>query len=74
MLNILSWLFGLVGLVLVVLGLIPWLGLIFTWIAFPFLVIGTILGFLSSSTSGRTFCIILIILAVVRLAITGHMF
>ena len=31
-------------------------------------------SFLSSSTSGRTFCIILIILAVVRLAITGHMF
>ena len=51
MLNILSWLFGLVGLVIVILGLIPFIGIL-NWIALPFLVIGTILGFLSSAPAG----------------------
>ncbi|MEL7686643.1 hypothetical protein AAG596_04005 [Citromicrobium bathyomarinum] len=70
MLNILSWLFGLVGLVIVILGLVPFIGIL-NWIALPFLVIGTILGFLSSSTSGRTFCIIVMIISIIRLVLGG---
>ncbi|WP_370178788.1 hypothetical protein [Alteriqipengyuania sp.] len=70
MLNIFSWLFGLVGLVIVILGLIPFIGIL-NWLALPFLVIGAILGFLSSSTSGRTFCIIVLIVSVIRLFLGG---
>ena len=70
MLNVLSWLFGLVGLVIVILGLIPFIGIL-NWLALPFLVIGTILGLLSSSTSGRTFCIIIMIISIIRLSLGG---
>jgi len=34
-------------------------------------VLGIILGFLSSHTSGRTFCIIVTILAIIRLTLGG---
>lgn len=70
MLNILSWLFGLVGLIIVIPATIPFLGWA-NYFAMPFLIIGIILGFLSSRTSGRTFCIIVTILAVIRLFLGG---
>ncbi len=73
MLNILSWLLGIIGLIIVIPATIPLLGWA-NYFAMPFLILGIILGFLSSHTSGRTFCIIVTILAVIRLMIGGGIF
>ena len=70
MLNILSWLFGIVGLIIVIPATIPFLGWA-NYFAMPFLILGIILGFLSSSTSGRTFCIIIMIISIIRLVLGG---
>lgn len=70
MLNLASILFGLLSLVLVFPALIPFLGWA-NWIALPFIVIGVVLGQLSSSRSGRNFCLIVGLIAVVRLSLGG---
>jgi hypothetical protein len=70
MLNILSFIFGIVSLVVVVPATIPLLGWA-NWLALPLIVIGVILGALSSSNSGRNFCLIVGLIAVVRLSLGG---
>lgn len=70
MLNILSWLFGLVSLVIVIPATIPFLGW-GNWLALPLIVVGVILGALSSHDSGRNFCLIVLLVAAIRLAIGG---
>ena len=70
MANLLAYLFGLVSLVLVIPGLIPFFGWA-NWLALPLIGIGVILGALSSSNGGRNFCLIVGIVAVVRLSIGG---
>ncbi len=70
MLNILSFLIGLVSLVLVFPALIPGLGWA-NWIALPFVALGIILGQLSSSRGGRNFCLVVGLIAVVRLMLGG---
>ncbi len=70
MLNILSILIGLVALVVVVIGQIPVLGAL-NWLALPFLAVGAGLGALSSSNGGRNFCLVVMVIAVIRLWLGG---
>ena len=70
MLNILAFLFGLVSLVIVIPATIPFLGWA-NWFALPLVVIGTILGQLSSSNAGRNFCLVVLLIAVIRLSLGG---
>ena len=70
MLNILSFLFGLVSLVIVIPATIPLLGWA-NWLALPLIVIGIIAGQLSSSNSGRNFNLIVLLVAVIRLSLGG---
>ncbi|WP_284125962.1 hypothetical protein [Parerythrobacter aestuarii] len=70
MLNLLSILIGIVALVIVIPAQIPFLGWA-NWIALPLLVIGIGLGQLSFSNSGRNFCLIVGLIAVVRLSLGG---
>lgn len=70
MLNILSILIGLVALILVIPSTIPFLGW-GNWFVLPIALVGAGLGALSSSNTGRNFCLIVFALAVVRLMIGG---
>lgn len=70
MLNLLSWIFGLVSLVIVIPATIPLLGWA-NWLALPLIVLGIILGAVSSSDSGRNFCLIVLLIAAVRLSVGG---
>lgn len=73
MLNIVSFLIGLVSLVIVIPATIPFLGWA-NWIALPLIVIGVVVGALSSKNGGRNFCLIVGLIAVVRLSLGGGLF
>jgi hypothetical protein len=69
--NILAYIIGIISLIIVIPATIPLLGWA-NWIALPFLVIGVVLGQLSSSgDGGRNFCLIIGVIAVVRLSLGG---
>ncbi|MEO0691221.1 MAG: hypothetical protein AAFY51_13120 [Pseudomonadota bacterium] len=70
MFNLLSWITGLVSLIIVIPATIPFLGWA-NWFALPLIVIGIIFGALSSSDSGRNFCLIVLLIAGVRLSLGG---
>ncbi len=73
MLNVLAYLIGLVSLVLVIPAQIPLLGAL-NWIALPVIVVGIVLGALSSKDGGRNFCLVIGLIAVVRLSLGGGIF
>lgn len=73
MLNIISWLIGLVCLILAIPLQLPVLGL-GLWIVLPVAVIGAGIGALSSYNGGRNLNIIVILICAVRLMITGGTF
>ena len=70
MLNLLSFLFGIISLVIVIPSQIPFLG-IGNWFALPLIAVGVVLGALSSSNGGRNFCLIILLIASVRLMLGG---
>ena len=70
MLNLVSILIGIVSLVIVIPATIPFLGWA-NWIALPLIVIGVIIGQLSSSDGGRNFCLVVLLIAALRLMIGG---
>jgi hypothetical protein len=70
MLNVLSILFGLVALVIAIPSSIPLLGW-GNWLALPFAVAGAGIGALSSSNGGRNFCLLVLVIAAVRLSLGG---
>lgn len=70
MLNILAYIVGLVSLVIVIPATIPLLGWA-NWVALPLIAIGIVMGALSSSNGGRNFCLVIGLIAVVRLSIGG---
>lgn len=70
MLNALSIIIGLVSLVIVIPAQVPLLGAL-NWIALPIVVVGVVLGALSSKTTGRNFCMVVFVIAVVRLMLGG---
>ena len=73
MLNLLSILFGIVSLVIVIPATIPFLGWA-NWLALPLIAVGVVLGQLSSSDGGRNFCLIVLLIAAVRLTLGGGLF
>ncbi len=70
MLNLISILIGLLSLVIVIPAQIPLLGWA-NWIALPVVVLGIVIGQLSSSNGGRNFCVVVFAIAVVRLMLGG---
>ncbi len=70
MLNALSLLVGLVSLVIVIPAQIPLLGWA-NWFALPLIVVGIVLGALSSKDTGRNFCLVVLLIAAVRLTLGG---
>ncbi|KPP86218.1 MAG: hypothetical protein ACOCYR_04920 [Erythrobacter sp.] len=73
MLNILAYLVGLLSLVIVIPAQLPLLGAA-NWIALPLIVVGVVLGALSSKDGGRNFCLVVLLIAVVRLMLGGGIF
>ena len=70
MLNVLAYLVGLVSLVIVIPAQIPLLGWA-NWLALPLIVLGIIIGALSSKEGGRNFCLVVLLIAAVRLMLGG---
>lgn len=70
MLNLISILIGLLSLIIVIPAQIPLLGSA-NWIALPFIVVGIIIGQLSSSNGGRNLCLVIFAIAVIRLMLGG---
>lgn len=73
MLNLLSFLFGIISLIIVIPAQIPLLGW-GNWFALPLIVVGILLGALSSKNAGRDFCLIVLFIASVRLLLGGGFF
>ena len=70
MLNIVSFILGLLSLVIVIPSTIPLLGW-GNWFALPLIVVGVVVGQMSSKRSGRNFCLIVLLIAVIRLSLGG---
>ncbi len=70
MANILAFLIGIVSLIIVIPAQIPFLGWA-NWLALPLVVIGVVVGAVSSKTAGRNFCLVIFAVAVVRLMLGG---
>lgn len=73
MLNVIAYLVGLASLVIVIPAQIPLLGWA-NWVALPVIVFGIIIGALSSKDGGRNFCLIVLLIAAVRLMLGGGIF
>jgi len=71
--NALAYLIGLISLVIVIPSQIPFLGW-GNWFALPLIVIGIVFGALSRRDGGRNFCLVVLLIAVVRLALGGGIF
>ncbi|RSV32271.1 hypothetical protein [Sphingomonas sp. ABOLH] len=69
-LNIVSILIGLVALVIAIPALIPVVSLM-NWIAFPIALVGFVVGLLSSKNTGRNLNLVILIVAGLRLFLTG---
>lgn len=70
MFNILSILTGILALALAIPATIPFLGW-GNWFVLPVALVGAGLGTLSTSNSGRNFCLIVFVLALLRLMLGG---
>ena len=70
MLNLLSILIGIVALLLAIPSAIPLLGW-GNWIVLPIAILGAGIGALSSSNHGRNFCLVVIVIATIRLSLGG---
>lgn len=70
MANLISFLLGILSLVIVIPATIPLLGWA-NWFALPLIVIGIVIGQMSSSNGGRNFCLVVLLIAAIRLSIGG---
>ena len=68
--NLLSTVLGIMALIIALVGFIPLLGWL-NWFAIPLGVVGLVLGLLSQRTSGRNINLVVLALAVIRLALGG---
>jgi hypothetical protein len=73
MANILAFLIGIISLIIVIPAQIPLLGWA-NWFALPLIAVGVIIGALSRSNGGRNFCLIVGLIATVRLILGGGFF
>ncbi|MBC2776437.1 hypothetical protein [Parasphingopyxis marina] len=70
MLNLLSFVVGLIAAVIAFVGLIPVFGML-NWLMLPIAFVGVVLGQLSSSNGGRNFNLIVMAIGIVRLWLGG---
>ena len=70
MLNLISILIGVVALLLAIPATIPLLGWA-NWFVLPIAVVGAGIGMLSRSNGGRNFCLVVFVIAVIRLSLGG---
>lgn len=70
MLNALAYIVGLISLVIVIPAQIPLLGWA-NWVALPLIVVGIIFGEMSWKNGGRNFCILVLLIAGVRITLGG---
>ncbi len=70
MLNIVSILIGIVALVLAIPSALPFLGW-GNWVVLPIAILGAGIGALSRSNGGRNFCLIVLVIAILRLMLGG---
>jgi hypothetical protein len=68
--NVISVIIGIVALIVALVGFIPLLGWL-NWFVIPGAVVGLVLGLLSKKTSGRNINIVVLALAIIRLALGG---
>lgn len=73
MLNLISFALGIASLIIVIPAQIPLLGWA-NWVALPVIVLGIVAGALSSKNSGRDFCMVVLLIAGVRLMLGGGLF
>lgn len=70
MLNILSFLIGLVTLLLMIPAILPFVGIL-NWLLVPIALFGALIGMVSSRNSGRNFCLIVAGFGALRLFAGG---
>jgi hypothetical protein len=68
--NFLSTIIGIIALLIALVGFIPLLGWL-NWFAIPLAVVGLVLGLISREKSGRNVNLVVLALAIVRLALGG---
>ncbi len=68
--NVLSIIIGLTALIIALVGFIPLRGWL-NWFVIPGAVVGLVLGILSEKTSGRNINLVVLALAMLRLALGG---
>jgi hypothetical protein len=68
--NVISVIIGLMALVIALVGFIPLFGWL-NWFAIPVAVVGLVLGLISEKTSGRNINLVVLALAIIRLALGG---
>lgn len=73
MLNLVSLAIGVVALVLSLLAFLPFLGWA-NWFILPLPIIGLVIGLFSTSKSGRTLNLVVIVIGIVRLSLGGGIF
>ena len=71
--NVMSAIIGIVALIIALVGFIPLLGWL-NWLVIPVAVVGLVLGLMSKETSGRNINIVVLVLAIIRLALGGGIF
>jgi hypothetical protein len=71
--NVISVIIGIVALLIALVGFIPLLGWL-NWLVIPGAVVGLVLGLMSKETSGRNINIVVLALAIIRLALGGGIF
>jgi hypothetical protein len=70
--NVLSIIIGLVALAIALVGFIPRLGWL-NWFAMPGAAVGLVLGLMSQKANGRHIKLVVLALAIIRLALGGGM-
>ena len=68
--NVMSVIIGIMALIIALVGFIPLLGWL-NWFVIPGAVVGLVLGLMSRKTSGRNINIVVLALAIIRLALGG---
>lgn len=68
--NVLSIIIGFMALSIALVGFIPLLGWL-NWFVIPGAVVGLVLGLMSKATTGRNINIVVLALAIIRLALGG---
>lgn len=70
MLNIVSIIIGLLALVMAIPSTIPFLGW-GNWFVLPVAIVGAALGAMSDRNSGRNLCLVVLVIAILRLMLGG---